>query len=280
MREVGFTVRRRSQIDSGVIRRIAATTRSGIEESPCFAGFLCDGNSLDHDVHDQGHQRLDHSQPITLEIIDMFRNCLIALVVFALALSLERSARANHDHPLERVSREYREAVKDFERCIRRIRGFDRSDERLADDLEDASGRFRSAANRLDRPERLHKAWSEVTFYHHEAGNHFIANPYRGREAAALLAVWNRADYLYAQLAEQMRGLSTQFFGVGSCGVRRPLISAHAHGGAFYGGPTYRVPASVQRAYRESDLRTRQHSFEPRSIGGVQVGANLSGRFN
>ncbi len=66
------------------------------------------------------------------------------------------------DLPIYRAANEYRDAVLDFEREVFRSRHFGRDAKRIADDLEDASGRLRTAARRCDDVNRLLNEWNGI----------------------------------------------------------------------------------------------------------------------
>lgn len=66
------------------------------------------------------------------------------------------------ESPLFRAADEYRDAVLDFEREVFRSRHFGRDAELVADALEDASGRLRTAARRSDDLGRLLNEWHGI----------------------------------------------------------------------------------------------------------------------
>lgn len=83
------------------------------------------------------------------------------LVALCTSLSITNVAAAG-ESPLYRAADEYRDAVLDFEREVFRSRHFGRDAERLADALEDASGRLRTAARRCDDVGRLLDEWNGI----------------------------------------------------------------------------------------------------------------------
>lgn len=83
------------------------------------------------------------------------------LVALCTSLSLANIATAS-ESPLYRAADEYRDAVLDFEREVFRSRHFGRDAERLADALEDASGRLRTAARRCEDVGRLLNEWNDI----------------------------------------------------------------------------------------------------------------------
>ena len=122
---------------------------------------------------------------------DIFSKLAICMTVAFVGTS---TATATHNSPLYRATDEYRDAVKDFERAVDRSRYMDRAQERIADDLEDASSRLRSAARRPERADRLLRAWNETQYLQRRAEVVIFANP-NCPSGLELSASWNRVLY-------------------------------------------------------------------------------------
>lgn len=90
------------------------------------------------------------------------KTSLIAVVVaLCTSFAVPQIATAG-ESPLFRAADEYRDAVLDFEREVFRSRHFGRDAELVADALEDASGRLRTAARRSDDLGRLLNEWHGI----------------------------------------------------------------------------------------------------------------------
>ena len=85
-------------------------------------------------------------------------------VLALLAGMMPAAVQASHNSPLYTAANQYRDAVVDFERQVLRSDMFDRHDERLTDDLEDATSVLRSAARNPGT--RFDHAWHEVQLLH------------------------------------------------------------------------------------------------------------------
>ncbi|MEM6691373.1 MAG: hypothetical protein AAF664_18240, partial [Planctomycetota bacterium] len=125
----------------------------------------------------------------------------IAATFFGLfSIGMPGNALAGTDAPIEIVTRNYREAVKDFERAVFRSRHYEGPYERLADALEDASGRLRDAGRRWTRTDRLIQRFQEAQVVHAQTSAVFF-----GPSAiqpcpityAQLAQLWQVVDYQF-----------------------------------------------------------------------------------
>lgn len=135
----------------------------------------------------------------------------IASVFVGLFSFTVQSPAANAiDPPIEIVTRNYREAVKDFERAVFRSRHYEGPYERLADALEDASGRLRDAGRRWTRADRLAQRYQEAQLVHSQ-----VAAAFFGPTAiqpcpvtyAALAQLWQIVDYQFTLVQLEVQRL-------------------------------------------------------------------------
>jgi hypothetical protein len=96
------------------------------------------------------------------------------------------AALADHS-PLDEAASCYRDVVRRFEQHVQRVRYIEPCDERLVDDLEDASGDFRSAARHPEDLSRLLYTWETVS----------------SLQARVELALFRRGNYPCHPLLEQ-----------------------------------------------------------------------------
>lgn len=198
-------------------------------------------------------------------------------ILFAGLTSID-SAQAGRDTPLEIAADRYRDVVKDFERQVFRSRYFGRSYERLADDLEDATGRLLSATRRPHDIENLYRRWYEAQVLHSRVDAEFFGRP-GGQETYLLAAYWDRVACVFDELAYQFRcvghpagrvGKSRGFSGspLPVSSFNRTLVPVDSR--------SLQVPGSRSRLYRDDIYRDTGR----RQIGQAQIGAVLSRRID
>ena len=166
-----------------------------------------------------------------MKIVTTIRVALATAVAVAFAIAASAPADAGHRHPVEGLAHEYRDAVLDFERIVFRSRYYEGGYERIADALEDSSGRLRSASRRLDRPSDLFRRFNETAALHQNvAATFFGPNPYRPcvKTYGQLNVAWSRVDAVFAQLAGAIDQL--RYGGYGSARVSIPAITAPVGG--------------------------------------------------
>lgn len=140
----------------------------------------------------------------------LFHRCLTAVCLSAIGcFVVPQQASASHESPVYCAAEWYREAVRDFERHVLRIRYIERCDERLVDDLEDSTSRLRSAARHPDRLDRLFERFAETDVLHCRVETVFFTEPIYppNRE---LEICWRRVAHAYGALVEEMRCLGSQ----------------------------------------------------------------------
>jgi len=123
-----------------------------------------------------------------------------AWVLTALLVGMVAPAQAEGgDTRLYRVADRYRDAVQEFERLVRRNDHLGRRHERVADALEDATARLRSATRNPRRIDRLTETWREVAELHQRTEAIVFANPvFPGR--AVLAGQWVEINAVFGQL--------------------------------------------------------------------------------
>ncbi len=236
-------------------------------------------------------------------------------ILIALAISFVSAPRVYgaHETPLYRATLEYREAVLDFEREVFRSNHFDRFAERLADDLEDASGRLKSAGRRCDQFDRLTHAWQEVRCLEPRVAEAIFAGP-ACHVHEVLSVLWHRVMCASREVEMQIALLQSPL--LRPVIVPQPIVvypSRHDHLDQHFDGrfhdtdhldpyPTQRVPVNrsveirpwpappkIPRADVRNDTQAhrtieRASDSDPRlqrrQFGEVQVGARLSRRLD
>jgi hypothetical protein len=100
----------------------------------------------------------------------------------------------------ERASR-YREAVKDFDNIVDKVRGIDRADKSLVDRLVRATKDLELAAKNPRHQNRMFAEWRAVQKLHVEVEQTLFGTytPHRGMQAA-----WERAIYRYIDFESEI----------------------------------------------------------------------------
>ncbi len=112
----------------------------------------------------------------------------------------------SYSHPtqgLREASDHFREVVLKFEAHVYRSRYIASRDKKLADDLEDASGAFRSAARNPRDLERLLYRWNELTAIQLRVEQVLIRSC--ERPDPELLRCWEPVVFEYLHLVEEMQ---------------------------------------------------------------------------
>lgn len=116
------------------------------------------------------------------------------------------SARADSRSPIYCAADAYREAVREFERLVLRIRYIERVDERLVDDLEDSTARLRSAARDYRRLDRLSQRFAETDRLHCRVESVFFTRPVYPPNRELDLC-WRDVSRAYVVLVNELRQL-------------------------------------------------------------------------
>lgn len=223
------------------------------------------------------------------------------------------AARAGHDSPLYEAADHYRDAVKHFEDDVQDADYFNRYDEKLVDQLEDATSHLRSAARDLDHLDRLFYEWDEV-----QSLQPRVERAIFGRRCypphPQLMGCWEDAQIAYGRLAREMHVIRGRPFCVapevcnGQCGYHsgfQPGGAYDHHGPARPGGYGYRwdrsSPGAIDRreefvrrdgdrtlAVPRDDRRRASHRpgpenhrarrrMEGRDVGAAVVGSLMRG---
>ncbi|MDA8743833.1 hypothetical protein N9N28_04280 [Rubripirellula amarantea] len=191
---------------------------------------------------------------------------LIILALITLGLS-NTAASASHGTPLECAADEYRDAMLRFEREVNQAREFGRAYERLADDLEDASGRLRSASRNLKHPERLLRAWAEVQFLHPRVEQTFFSLP-PTRTLSILAVHWDRVACAYESLAVELQCVNHPHrYAAGRFDT--PLVPRTFDYQTRYGSPSITQGLSRDRS-----------TLMMRHLGNAKIGATLQRRLD
>lgn len=98
------------------------------------------------------------------------------------------------------LASQYEREIEAFEKIILRVRGIDRSDERLVDQLDDESGRLRQAARNPRHFNRMFRQWREVQALRQKTGSS-IFNKYTPQ--GDLIRQWERVLYAEDLFAEK-----------------------------------------------------------------------------
>ena len=154
-------------------------------------------------------------------------------------------ASAGYDSPLYTAACEYREAVREFERTVIRSRFLSSVHRRVADDLEDATARLRSAARHPDRVGRLLDAWHQVQHLHDRAAAIIFGDPVCAGDWE-LTHRWNIVQRAYRLVAVEIAG----------CHLT-PVFPGHGHG---YAPPVVHPP---RRPIPGAVPVPRQHALPP-----------------
>lgn len=127
------------------------------------------------------------------------------LTAFGMFLGM-RPVQAGYDCPVYCSAERYREAVREFERHVQRVRYVARCDERLVDDLEDSTSRLRTAARQLNRLDRLCQRFAETDFLHQQVEGVFFGSGVYPPDPR-LDACWLNVARTYQALAFEMNQL-------------------------------------------------------------------------
>lgn len=127
----------------------------------------------------------------------------LAAMTIALTMISGSEAKAGYDTPIYAAACEYRDAVRHFEDAVRRARYFDRYQERIVDDLEDASGDLRRAARRPHDVNRLFRVWNVIEALHPQV--EYAVFGHAPCAASREIAVcWERVSRAYDAVALQI----------------------------------------------------------------------------
>ncbi len=129
--------------------------------------------------------------------MNRFAACVVLLAGLASQTSV---ANAAQDSALFPLACQYRAAIVGFEDAVLRVRGIDRGDERLVDQLEDATAKMRLAARNPRHLNRLFHEWQDVKKLHAQVEMTIFGKYTPHHE---LVQRWNAARYHYALFADE-----------------------------------------------------------------------------
>jgi hypothetical protein len=125
-----------------------------------------------------------------------FRYCVATL----LALLLTSVVQGSGSESLYVLANQYREAVDQFERTLRTVRGIDGADRGLVGRLDDTSSKLRLAAKNPRHLNRLHHEWKSAQSLHAQVEERLFGKYTPNHE---LILAWNDVAYSFVVFAEE-----------------------------------------------------------------------------
>lgn len=143
------------------------------------------------------------------------------------AVVLLAPTTASASHGLLNAANEYRDAVRRFERTVLRARCFNRHEEQLVNNLEQASHRLRSAARHPNDRQRLLRTWNEILSHQALIARNFVGHP-RCPAGGEVANDWARVLLAGTEFATQLAlipcGVPRLPYGIPSYGVLMPPV--------------------------------------------------------